>query len=413
MLLVCGALACSSSEPRPTPIPNPAPELSFPRKAAPASRHDALYGALLQEARGLSFSEGDWLEDYGDAPWYGIVASDHMGDSRRRDEALARARRLVAEKDLLKGDIQEMTMSALGLIERVSTTKDAGDLALLDDFLDRLDRLASAFGWYLDLGGDVSWALRTYGPTSISALIGLVNAQYGLLIGGARGQERLDFAVEMDQRITERALASIRDWQGQRTVMAYRFGKEREGLFLYPNVAMIALKARLHRLTREDRYVKEAVALHDAIQPLRISDSPARYYSPYSAAEMGARTRDYSTLSSHNYLALSLLLLFEVTGEDRFLEESDRVLDALEKMRGRWCLSHVHTSARACGGTCPDRRVCVKNTCSDDRCQEGVLHHVIDGRLALPEDPSFFCAGCNLQTLYVLGYRRTLAKQAW
>jgi hypothetical protein len=34
---------------------------------------------------------------------------------------------------------------------------------------------------------------------------------------------------------------------------------------------------------------------------------------------------------------------------------------------------------------------------------------VVDGRLAKPEDGTLFCSGCNLQTLYVLGYRRALA----
>ena len=38
-----------------------------------------------------------------------------------------------------------------------------------------------------------------------------------------------------------------------------------------------------------------------------------------------------------------------------------------------------------------------------------LLHHVMDGRLARPEDGTYFCSGCNLQTLYVLGYRRALA----
>jgi hypothetical protein len=398
------ALACSSG-------PDPAPEPTFPRAKAPPSRHAALNDALVRELPGLSFAAGDWLEDYGDAPWYGIVATERLGDAARRDAALQRARALVTE-DLLKGDIQEITMSGLGLIEHLAATGDRSDLGRIDDFVDRLDRLAVGFGWYLDLGGDLSWALKTYGPTSISALIGLVNAQYVLLVGGARAQERLDFAREMDEHIRERALGPLQDWDNARTVTAFKFGKEKSGLFLYPNVAMIALEARLFRLTRDARYLDGAKATYDAIQPLRLSAAPARYYSPYSAAEMGAKTRDYSTLSSHNYLALSLLLLFEGTGEARFADEADRVLDAIERMRGRWCLSNVHDAA-ACAGGCGAGRACVDKRCADDRCQDGVLHHVMDGRLAAPQDPSFFCAGCNLQSLYVLGYRRQLAGEAW
>ncbi len=33
-----------------------------------------------------------------------------------------------------------------------------------------------------------------------------------------------------------------------------------------------------------------------------------------------------------------------------------------------------------------------------------LLHHWIDGRIAHPDDPDYFCSGCNLQTLYVLRY---------
>ena len=31
-----------------------------------------------------------------------------------------------------------------------------------------------------------------------------------------------------------------------------------------------------------------------------------------------------------------------------------------------------------------------------------ILHHFIDGRIALPSDPEYFCTGCNLQFLYAV-----------
>mgnify|MGYP006897292372 CR=1 FL=1 len=30
-----------------------------------------------------------------------------------------------------------------------------------------------------------------------------------------------------------------------------------------------------------------------------------------------------------------------------------------------------------------------------------ILHHWMNGRAAIPEDPEYFCSGCNLQTLYI------------
>src|SRR5690606_9289137 len=132
-----------------------------------------------------------------------------------------------------------------------------------------------------------------------------------------------------------------------------------------------------------EAYRLEARALYAAIQPLKLSDAPARYASPYATSLVGATTNDVSTLSSQNYLALALMLLFEVTSDQRFVDEADRVLDSIEQMRGSYCI--------------------------EQRCADGLLHHFVDGRLAEPGDGTLFCSGCNLQTLYVLGYRRGLA----
>jgi len=48
----------------------------------------------------------------------------------------------------------------------------------------------------------------------------------------------------------------------------------------------------------------------------------------------------------------------------------------------------------------------VDGQCLDDVCHCGILHHWMDGRIALPSDPEFFCDGCNHQLLYLLWYRQ-------
>jgi hypothetical protein len=120
-----------------------------------------------------------------------------------------------------------------------------------------------------------------------------------------------------------------------------------------------------------------------------------------------AKTREVATLSSQNYLALALMLLFEITGDVKFSDEADRVLDAIETMRGPWCLAQVETTT--CAPKCGGGQACVATACTADHCTTGLLHHVVDGRLANPTDPTLFCSGCNLQSLYVIGYRRALA----
>lgn len=394
---------------------------AIPVAPAPPSRHAALRDALTTDARSLSFADGDWLEDLGDAPFFGLAwlsrrAADGplpAEDAARLDASLARARVLLAS-DLLSGDLQEKVMAALGVLEHVAAAHDAAngpDVAAVDAFLDRLDHLVSGLGDYLSGAVDASWAVRTYGPTAVTALVALVHAQYALLVDNDLAAAHLERAVALEQTITDRALTDLADAATGRSARAYAFGPGHAEIDLYPNVSMILLDARLFRLTKSETYRLQTRSIYGAIQALKLSDVPARYASPYAAASLGAKTREVATLSSQNYLALALMLMFEITGEVRFSDEADRVFDAIETMRGPWCLAQVHheTCAPACGAG----QACVSTSCTGDRCTTGLLHHVVDGRLANAQDPTLFCSGCNLQSLYVLGYRRALAGEAF
>lgn len=382
-LWICFVFACHSEPIAPAPV------------IPPPFRHEAFFESLSADAALFTQRQGEWLEDYGDAPFYGLAFYAYEAPASHalvaaRDRALAN----VTDVDFIEDDLQEVTMSALGLIAYVDATGDRSVLPILDAFIDQLDALVGGIGFYI--GPDIvdSWALRTYGSTAISALIALINAEYAVRIGGARGPERAAWARDSAARIAELAFSDT----------GWALGPDRPGLFLYPNVAMILLDGRLHQLTGDELYRRRALAAYRAIQPLALAD--ARYASPYSAAAMGATTGDYSTLSSHNYLMLALAVLFEITHDDRYVEELDRVLDTLEgKLYGSWCLSDVHTAS--CSPSCDAGRACVAGACSVDHCGHAVLHHWIDGRPALPTDPEYVCSGCNLQLLYVMWYRRT------
>jgi hypothetical protein len=405
LVALAAAVACSSD----------GASQDVPVRSAPPAQgaHVALEDELRAAARDLSFQDGDWLEDLGDAPFYGTAWLSRRADlddaeRGRRDQALSRSRSLLAE-ELVKGDLQEKVMAALGLVEHVAASGDRADVVLLDSFIDRLSSLVSTFGDYLAGAADQSWAIRTYGPTAVTALVALVHAQYALLVGGPRGDERRDRAIALERRIADVALSDL-SYAGK-SVRGFAAGPDDLALDLYPNVAMMILEARLFRLTKDETFRLQARALYAAIQPLKLSDVPARYASPYAAESLKAQTPDVATLSSQNYLALGLMLLFEITGEQRFIDEADRVIDAIETMRGPWCLSEVHTEA--CAPVCVDKQACVASACTADRCATGLLHHVVDGRLAQPGDATLFCSGCNLQTMYVIGYRRALANQPW
>jgi hypothetical protein len=390
---------------------------TFPVAPAPPSRHAALREALTTDARGLGFADGDWLEDLGDAPFFGLAWLSRRAESSvlppddeaRLSASLARAKLLLAS-DLLKGDPHEKVMAALGVLEHLAAAgarRDPAEVAAVDEFLDRLDRLLSSFGDYLAGAEDASWAVRTYGPTAVTALVALVHAQYALALDSERAAERRARAIALEQTITARALSDLVDATTGRSTRGYAIGPGRASIELYPNVSMMLLEARLFRLTRDETYRLQARALYGAIQPLKLSDTPARYASPYAAESLVAKTREVATLSSQNYLALALMLMFEITGDRKFSDEADRVLDAIETMRGPWCLAQVETTS--CAPACGAGQACVSSACFGDRCATGLLHHIVDGRLANPSDPTLFCSGCNLQTLYVAGYRRALA----
>ena len=401
-----GAVACEDAADDDVPV---AP--------APPSRHAALREALTTDARQLGFADGDWLEDLGDAPFFGLAWLSRRAeagplpveDRARLDASLARAKVLLAS-NLLEGDLQEKVMAALGVIEHVAAAgarRDPADVAAVDEFLDRLDHLVGGLGDYLAGVEDASWAVRTYGPTAVTALVALVHAQYAFLIDNERAVERQERAVALEQTITDRALSDLADAATGRSVRGYAIGPGRAGIELYPNVSMMILEARLFRLTRNETYRLQARALYAAIQPLKLSDAPARYASPYAAESLKAKSREVATLSSQNYLALGLTLLFEITGDTKFSDEADRVLDGIEAMRGPWCLAQVEYTT--CAPKCGAGQACVSSACTGDRCSTGLLHHVVDGRLANPTDATVFCSGCNLQALYVIGYRRALA----
>jgi hypothetical protein len=340
---------------------------------------------MQNNAISLPREGGKWEQHLGDAPYYGtafyVRATQPTGRTQEssqqagapdyraiaaaaRDYNLATLGRAHGDASWFLDNLEEVMMSTLGLIEYCAATGDRAPLPQVEDTIDTVDSLTIGLHNYVDVDAGM-FAIREYGPTAITAAVALLNVQYGSQLGDAadpdRAAARLDLARKMVQTVDERA------WDGTR----YLIRPGDTSLDLYPSTMMMLLLGRLYVRTGETAFLDRAKAAYAAIQPLR---SPrGGYNSPYSKDEMGAKTDDYSTLSSQNYLTLALSVMYEATADRRYVEEAVFVLDFIR--------SHLY-----------------------DLDTGHLLHHFMDGRIALPTDPEYFCAGCNLQFLYVNWY---------
>ncbi len=370
----------------------------------PPFEHGDFYETLQGDAEEFTLVDGQWLDDFGDAAFYGLAfyswRAEESGDPAHlatRDAAYDYNRAVVHNADIINGDVNEISMAVLGLIDYMAAT---GDMSPNDDvnaLIENIDVMLEVVGFYVSRTLIPGYAVETYGPTSISGLVGLINLQHALLVGDEHADDYIAWTRDLLEAIDDNAYNGT----------SYDFGDDRPGLFLYPNVTMILLQTRMYQLTGEARFLARAEALYDAIAELRVEDGPGmvRYKSPYSAEHMGAQTDDYSTLSSQNYTLFALLLLYEATGRTSLMREFNSIVEFLSsQIYGDWCRSDLRF--RPCEPACTGADVCLDGSCLGDHCAGGVLHHLMDGEIAVPEDPEFFCSGCNLQLLYVMWYRQ-------
>ena len=190
--------------------------------------------------------------------------------------------------------------------EHVEAARDIGHGGRRNAW-NRLDARTRSLADYFGTGTDASRSLRTYGPTAVTALVALADAQYALLVGGPRGGERLARAVDLDEKLHDRAFDDLTDATTGASVRGFAFATGQPLLVDTPNVLMLILEARLFRLTKTEDYRLEARALYAALQPLKLGDAPARYASVYAKALLGVDTANLTTLAGESYVAWALL----------------------------------------------------------------------------------------------------------
>lgn len=332
---------------------------------------DCFQAVLANVLQNVPLVDGDWADDFGDARFYAPAVLLGLGYEIDNacllafgQESLEGNRNLIrtGQRCMLSFWLQlpEQVMATYGLVEAYQYEQRAEDIELIDVVLDRVKVGLEAFDLYPDVLADS--LLSLYGPTTQTAGMAALNLRYALQVGGVRGPEREEFGLQLIDAINERVYEPDRG--------TYRFSGKAAELRLYPNVMMIVANCLAYQAIGEDAYLQRAEATFDNIQPLKDANQ-GNYRSPYSAELMGAETEDYSTLSSQLYLVTALYLLYESTGNPRYMDEAGNVL-------GFVC-TYLHDDGR-------------------------LVHHWIDGRPAQPDDPEYYCSGCNFQALHALWY---------
>lgn len=210
--------------------------------------------------------------------------------------------------------------------------------------------------------------IRFYGSTTISANIASLFLLYSQLLQSQTRKSYYNVAESIKNVLDKEA------WDD--ALGAYRISKDRGGLYLYPNVTMIILLVNFFKITGNNRFLEKSKKLFLRIGELR-SDR-GFYYSPYSAEHNGAKTKDYATLSSQNYLLIALYMLYNVENDPIYRDEASKIF--------KFIFSHLFSDGK-------------------------LLHHWIDGRIADKNlDREFYCRGCNLQFLYVHHLWNTIDK---
>lgn len=207
----------------------------------------------------------------------------------------------------------------LGAVEYAATTGDRSVVPGINALIARVDEP--------DYAND----------TVATARVALLEVEATRLLG----EDRRARAIAHDDAIRARAFGDFADPVTNRQVRAYAATPDTPVIDGAANVAMLILKARLFRLTQDETYRLEGRAIYAALAT----------YNPASAGD-------------HAELAFATSLLFEITGDDRYINRADQAFDAIVDLRGAEFK---------------------------------------------PEQ----CPGCAFHSLWALGYRRGLAGEAY
>lgn len=345
--LLCFALLLSSVDH--DSLASPAPDGSSVAADSlevlyPAVFHEILHHLLTKE----KVIAGDYYGDFGDATCYAPPVLLAHGLATGDSAQIKLARAIIArEYNLIRNFLfnsSEALIGGLGLTEVYGISPET---RLTEEIRTLLSHVDSVYDLFNENGLLPKSMADSYGQTASTAIIAALQLKYLIKIDSTDSARR-ERALTMVKRIE----AAAYDSTG-----FYRWNADDTVLSLYPNAAMMLVHSLAYHVTRDDHHLKMARSLLPAIAPLFKPELDAYLYRKSDPSE-------YISLSSHNYLALALLHLFDETQDGTYLHTAQRTVDFIIK--------RLYNN--------------------------GIVYHDLRNNVRA----TYYCTGCNFQFLFVL-----------
>lgn len=352
--LLCSALLLSSANH--DSLASPAPDGS----SVAADSLEVLYPAVFREILHHLLTKetviaGDYSGDFGDATCYAPPVLMALGLATGDSVQIELARAIIAHEygliDNFLFNSSEALIGGLGLTEvyEISPeTRLAEETNTLIRHVDTLYDLVNQNGLLpKNLASD-------YGQTASTAIIAALQLKYLIKIDSTDSARR-----ERSLTMVRRIEAAAYDSAG-----FYRWNADDAELCLYPSAAMMLVHTLAYHVTGDEHHLDLARSLLPAIAPLFRPE-----LDTYSDRE--SDPNEYVSLSSHNYLALALLHLFDETQDPTYMHKAQRTVDFIIK--------RLYNN--------------------------GIVYHDLRNNVRA----TYYCTGCNFQFLFVL-WQAAIAK---
>ncbi len=355
--------------------------------------YEAVYDYLINEhlCDGCSNWNQDLGDDYtdaGDTTGWGLGYLSHLEkDGEGTADTSFIASRLISRAETLienfsnqglgnsllnEYDMIEIFISIVGLYLAYEVFEEEGIKKAIRSWLNLL--LPTAVDPQAELSKDIVIYINLpYGPVTI--LAGLASAFFQYPIGV--GYDEMTAAyIEAGEEII--SFLNDRAYDEDRKIYRYWANEDYDFVYTYSNALMAQALIRGYLATNEQSMLERAIEITETLELLYsntydsylAAENDPKYFAFYETLNLPHFIQKYIALSHTNYQNYNNIMLYEITGEQKYL---DRTRNNLDFIRDK--LFDIN--------------------------QKKINHHLINGT---NEEFGFYkyCSGCNFQALYII-----------